>query len=77
MVSDRRVIIFVLLKMNMDQRFTESLTKYAIQSIVSIYISLIMFLMNQQNTLKQPKLNWHQNTLLNHYLFELPTIVPN
>lgn len=62
MVLNHHVIIFILLKMHMDQQFIESLTIYVIQNIFFIYVSLINFLVYQQSILTQLKLNWHQNT---------------
>lgn len=62
MVLNHHVIIFILLKMHMDQQFIESLTIYVIQNIFFIYVALINFLVYQQSILTQLKLNWHQNT---------------
>lgn len=62
MVLNHHEIIFILLKMHMDQQFIESLTIYVIQNIFFIYVALINFLVYQQSILTQLKLNWHQNT---------------
>jgi hypothetical protein len=62
MVLNHHVIIFILLKMHMDQQFIESLTIHVIQNIFFIYVCLIHFLVYQQSILTQLKLNWHQNT---------------
>lgn len=62
MVLNHHEIIFILLKMHMDQQFIESLTIHVIQNIFFIYVALINFLVYQQSILTQLKLNWHQNT---------------